>query len=147
MRRTVFVLIGSLALCGCQTAPRDEMSTRESATVHPGDAVVSAVATPFYLVFKSVVCVASVAIAAPVAGIAALSESRFALEARRDLGDGVNQNCGPPYVLSPYRTVPAASAPEVSKGREALQESPLAAAPEPPVVPKPEELPAPAAGG
>jgi hypothetical protein len=91
--------------------------------------------------------VASVAIAAPVASLAALSESRFAPESRRELGDGVNQNCGPPYVLSPYRTVPAASAPEVSKGPEALQESPLAAAPEPPVVPTPEEPPAPAAGG
>jgi hypothetical protein len=118
-----------------------------TAVVHPGDAMVSVVGTPFYLVFKSVVCVASVAIAAPVAGIAALSENHIAPEIRRDLGDGVNQNCGPPYVLSPYRTVPAASAPEASKAPEALQEPPLAAAPEPPMVPRPEELPAPAAGG
>lgn len=63
--------------------------------MHPGDAALSAVGTPFYLVFKSVFCVAIAAIAAPVAGIAALSESRFASEARRDLGDGVDQNCGP----------------------------------------------------
>jgi len=134
---------------GCQMSPPPEPTDRgnHAAVVHPGDATVSVVGTPFYLVFKSVVCVASVAIAAPVAGLAALSESRFALEARRDLGDGVNQNCGPPYVLSPYRTVLAASAPEVSKGPEALQESPLAEEPEPPVVPTPEELPAPAAGG
>lgn len=111
MRRTVFVLIGALALCGCQTAPRDEMSTRESATVHPGDAVVSALGTPFYLVFKSVVCVASVAIAAPVAGLTALSDSRYAPEVQATLGDGVSQNCGPPYVLRPYRTVSVEPAP------------------------------------
>lgn len=115
--------------------------------MHPGDAALSAVGTPFYLVFKSVFCVAIAAIAAPVAGIAALSESRFASEARRDLGDGVNQNCGPPYVLSPYRTVPVGSVPEVAQGPATLQESRLAAAPEPPAVPTPEELPAPAAGG
>ena len=134
---------------GCQMSPPPEPTDRgnHTAVVHPGDAMVSVVGTPFYLVFKSVVCVASVAIAAPVAGIAALSENHIAPEIRRDLGDGVNQNCGPPYFLSPYRTVPASSAPEVSKGPEALQESPLAAAPEPPVVPTPEELPAPAAGG
>jgi hypothetical protein len=134
---------------GCQMSPPPEPTGRgnHTAVVHPGDAAVSVVGTPFYLVFKSVVCVASVAIAAPVAGIAALSESRFALEARRELGDGVNQNCGPPYVLSPYRTVPASSVPEVSKAPEALQEPPVAAAPEPLLVPMPEELPAPVAGG
>jgi len=111
MRPTVFVLIGGLALCGCQTTPRDEMSTGESATVHRGDAVVSAVGTPFYLVFKSVVCVASVAIAAPVAGLTALSDSRYAPEVQATLGDGVSQNCGPPYVLRPYRTVSVEPAP------------------------------------
>ena len=74
-----------------------------------------------------------------MAGIAALSESRFASEARRDLGDGVSQNCGPPYALSPYRTVPVNTLPEVSADPEALQE--------PPPAPAPEELPAPAAGG
>ena len=47
--------------------------------------------------------------------LAALSESRFAPEIRRDLGDGVNQNCGPPYVLSPYRVVSVDPVPEVSK--------------------------------
>jgi hypothetical protein len=63
--------------------------------VHPGDTAVSVVGTPFHLVFKSVACGASVAIAAPVAGNAALRESRYAPEVRRELGDGANQNCGP----------------------------------------------------
>jgi hypothetical protein len=105
--------------------------------VHPGDAALSAIGTPFYLVFKSVFCVASIAIAAPVAGIAALSESRFASETRRDLDDGISQNCGPPYALSPYRKVPVDAVPEVSAVPETLQEPPLAAAPDLPAAPAP----------
>jgi len=112
MRRVLLGLIGALALGGCQTAPRDEISTRESAAAHPGDAVVSAVGTPFYLIFKGVVCVASVALAAPVAGFAALSDSRYTPEVQASLGDGVSQNCGPPWVLRPYRTVAVEAAPE-----------------------------------
>jgi hypothetical protein len=51
--------------------------------------------------FKSVVCVASVAIAAPIAGLLALDP-----DPRDDgietLGDGIENNCGPPWVISPY---------------------------------------------
>jgi hypothetical protein len=111
MWRMAVGLIGALALGGCQTASRDERGARESATVHPGDAVVSAVGTPFYVVFKGVVCVASVALAAPVAGFAALSDSRLVPEVQTALGDGVSQNCGPPWVLRPYRTVSVEPAP------------------------------------
>jgi hypothetical protein len=149
MRRWLSALGCAIAVGGCQTSPPPaptELNTH-AAAVHPGDAALSAVGTPFYLVFKSIVCVASVAIAAPVAGIAALSESRFASETRSDLGDGVSQNCGPPYVLSPYRAVPVDSGPEVSKGPEALEKAPLVASPGSRAVPAPEELPAPAAGG
>jgi hypothetical protein len=113
MRPVVFGALGALALGGCQTAqtaPPDAVGA-EGRAVHPGDAVVSAVGTPFYLVFKGVVCVASVAIAAPVAGLVALSDSRYAPEVQESLGDGVSQNCGPPYVLRPYRTVSVEPAP------------------------------------
>jgi hypothetical protein len=116
MWRMLVGLIGALALGACQTAPRDGTNTDESAAVHPGDAVVSAVGTPFYVVFKGVVCVASVALAAPVAGFAALSDSRLVPEVQTTLGDGVSQNCGPPWVLRPYRTVsvePAPGAPPI----------------------------------
>jgi hypothetical protein len=146
VRRWLSDLGCAIAVAGCQTGPQlapTEPSTHRT-IVHPGDTALSVVGTPFYLVFKSVFCVASVAIAAPVAGIAALSESRLASEARSDLGDGVSQNCGPPYVLSPYRTVPVDSVPQGSRDLETLQEPPLAAAP---AVPTPEEPPAPAAGG
>ena len=113
MRPVVFGAIGALALGGCQTAETvpPGAARAQGGVVHPGDAVVSAVGTPFYLVFKGVVCVASVAIAAPVAGLVALSDSRYAPEVQASLGDGVSQNCGPPYVLRPYRTVSVEPAP------------------------------------
>jgi hypothetical protein len=94
------------ALGGCGTAPTRSTSPSDQITVvHPEDAVTSVLGTPFYLAFKSMTCAVGVAIAAPVAGIAALSESYFAPAIQRGLGDGINQNCGPPYVLSPYREV------------------------------------------
>jgi hypothetical protein len=139
----------ALVVGGCQASPPPAPTepTTHKTVIHPGDAALSVVGTPIYLVFKSVFCVASVAIAAPVAGIAALSESRFAPAARRDLGDGVSQNCGPPYVLSPYRTGSVNAGPEGSAGPKASPTPPSAAAPEPPAVSTPEEHPAPPTGG
>lgn len=63
-----------------------------------GDWVVSIVGTPFLLVFRSVVCVSSVVIAAPFSAMLALADAPEGLET---LGDGVTQNCAGPYVLRP----------------------------------------------
>lgn len=74
--------------------------------LHPGDAALSVVGTPFLVAFRSVVCVASVAVAAPVAAVAAVVPERPAqASARKSLGEGVASNCGPPWVISPYRWV------------------------------------------
>jgi hypothetical protein len=62
---------------------------------------VSIIGTPFALAFKTVVCAASVAIAAPVAGFLTLGVDPSG-EGYQVLGDGIAQNCGPPYVVSPY---------------------------------------------
>ena len=115
MRVWLAVLGCAIPIGGCQTPAAEPTDPGNHTVVHPGDAAISVVGTPFYLVFKSVVCVASVAIAAPVAGLAALSESPIAPETRRDLGDGVSQNCGPPYVLSPYRVVSVETPSDTSK--------------------------------
>jgi hypothetical protein len=148
MWQRLSALVCALVVDGCQpsTPPAPTKPTTHKTVIHPGDAGLSVVGTPFYLVFKSVFCVASVAIAAPLAGIAALSESRFAPEARRDLADGVSQNCGPPYVLSPYRTGSVNAGPEGSAGPKASPTPPSAAAPEPPAVSTPEEPASPAGG-
>jgi hypothetical protein len=111
MRPWIPALACVMAAGGCQTSPPDAAARGEERVVaHRGDAIVAAAGTPFYLAFKTAFCAASVAIAAPVAALAAMSESRFAPGARRDLGDGVSQNCGPPYVLSPYEVASAAPA-------------------------------------
>jgi hypothetical protein len=105
-----------VGLGGCQSAPTySGGSSERTAVLHPGDAAVSVVGTPFYLAFKGVTCAMSAVIAAPVAGVTALSESRFAPEIRESLGDGLTQNCGPPYALSPYRLVSVERAPPVPR--------------------------------
>jgi hypothetical protein len=118
-----------VVLGGCATAPASSGSAGEHTTaVHPGDAAVSVLGTPFYLVFKGTVCAASAVIAAPFAGLVALSESPFAPEARRELREGLDHNCGPPYVLSPYREAaiaPPAEAPK-APAREPPEEPPTA---------------------
>jgi hypothetical protein len=62
---------------------------------------VSIIGTPFALAFKAVVCTASVVVAAPVAGFLALGVDPSG-EGYQALGDGLAQNCGPPYAVSPY---------------------------------------------
>ena len=126
MRRPIVMLLGALSLGGCQSAiqtssPDTPRTGGHEVTMRPGDAVVSVVGTPFYMIFKGVVCVASVAVGAPVAAVAALSESRFAPEARRGIGDGVSENCGPPYVLTLSRVVPDEPAPESGAARDPKQ--------------------------
>jgi hypothetical protein len=178
MRSSPVSLCLIAALLGCETAPTYSSSPGEHVTVvHPGDAAVSVVGTPFYLAFKGVACAVSAVIAAPVAGIAALNESHSDPKIREGLGDGLSRNCGPPYILSPYRVVsvePTPNVPKMSAPRQ-LQKSPTGASevpappqslesapgipemptpaqpPEPPVeysaAPMSEEFPEPAAGG
>lgn len=83
--------------------------------VHPGDAALSVVGTPFLIAFRGVVCVASLAVAAPVAAVAAVVPERPAYpETQRSLGDGLASNCGPPWVISPYRWVRVDTPPPAS---------------------------------
>ncbi|HUZ74249.1 MAG TPA: hypothetical protein VMU87_14805 [Stellaceae bacterium] len=68
-----------------------------------GSRFLAVVGTPFYLLFKIPVCVVTVVVAGPIAGISALAgpSNPQAVQVRRDLGEGLAQNCGPPYALSP----------------------------------------------
>ena len=61
---------------------------------------VSIIGTPFAIGFKAVICAASVVVAAPVAGFLAFGDPSG--EGYEALGNGLAQNCGPPYVVSPY---------------------------------------------
>jgi hypothetical protein len=128
VRQSMVALVCALSLGGCQTRSAADTGDQE-VVVHPGDSIVSAVGTPFYLAFKGVVCLASAVVAGPAAAVLAASEDRLAPEALRDLGDGMRQNCGPPYALSPYRV--ASAKPSLEYRREPTPESPPAAGPGP----------------
>jgi len=67
---------------------------------HAGQWAVAIIGTPVYLAMKTVVCGASLVVAAPTAAVIALSDSPHAMGVDK-LGDGLAANCGPPYVLSP----------------------------------------------
>lgn len=66
-----------------------------------GEWAVAVLGTPFFWAFKGAVCVGSVALAAPTSAAAALGGHHARQEGLEILGEGVAQNCGPPYVLKP----------------------------------------------
>jgi hypothetical protein len=141
MRISLVLLCVGLALGGCGTAPTYPGNRSDHVTViDPSNAAVSVVGTPFYLAFKGVTCAVSAVIAAPIAGISAVSESRSAPRIREDLGEGLRQNCGPPYALSPYRVVsvePTPAAP-TTPAREQPPETPPGVTDVPAPLPSPE---------
>jgi hypothetical protein len=67
----------------------------------PAGWAVSIVGTPFALGFKAVLCTASLVIAAPIAGFLTLHPDP-SYDGMEVLGDGIANNCGPPWVISPY---------------------------------------------
>ena len=114
MKKIIPVVAMALFLFGCANASENaapavyaervalndhdgDYSRREP---HAGQWAVAAVGTPFYLVFKTAVCGATLVVAAPAAAIIALADSPYSMSVNQ-LGDGVAANCGPPYVLSP----------------------------------------------
>lgn len=93
----------ALALVGCAGA-----GSRGPAAGYAGDdatpagrATVAAVGTPFLMAFKVPVCVATVAVAGPLAGLFALTDPPPARAGERRLAEGVSKNCGPPYTVRP----------------------------------------------
>jgi hypothetical protein len=98
MRRILSAGLLVAALGACAAQPD------QSARPADGGAVaLSAVGTPFLIAFKVPVCLVTLVIAGPVAGVASLTDRSSPLggEVRDGLSDGINQNCGPPYVVSP----------------------------------------------
>jgi hypothetical protein len=92
------VLILSLAACAATPSGEAGAPPRRS---DAGDTLLAVVGTPLLIALKIPVCVVSVAVAAPLAAGAALGGESSGRTAHRILGEGVEQNCGPPYVLSP----------------------------------------------
>ena len=92
MQKLILASLLSGAVAGCASStPAPPGSTSH----------VNAVATPVYAVLKAPVCVATVLIAAPLAGITAFAQTEESQDLRQGLDDGIAQNCGPPYTLEP----------------------------------------------
>ncbi len=107
-------MLAALAAAGCATGPpppgpagaRDAPSPAARA----GGWALSVVGTPIYIVIKSAVCVASLAIAAPASALIAINRPHASEAVRRGLAEGLSTNCGPPDVLAP--PAPARPPPE-----------------------------------
>jgi hypothetical protein len=108
VRRVLAAFVLLMVLAGCATRPAGPtapVSTYAGPASEPSEevsvtrSVLSAVATPFYWVFKAVVCATTAVIAIPGAAVLALTEPAFEQRQREDLDEGVARNCGPPYVL------------------------------------------------
>jgi hypothetical protein len=69
----------------------------------PGEVFAGIVGTPFLIALKIPVCAATIAIAGPVGGMSSISNPADGegQELRRNLGDGLVSNCGPPYIVGP----------------------------------------------
>lgn len=91
MRKTLLLSLlgGAIAGCAGPAPPQD------------GNNLAAMIGTPVYLALKGPFCVATVAIAAPLAGLSGFAPSAEAQELRSGLDDGIAENCGPPYVLAP----------------------------------------------
>ena len=120
--RATFLLLAFLAGCataapepapdpGIAAAPEAAPDATGSprASAGPSDWALAIVGTPFVFAFRTVVCAATAVVAAPTAGLMALSEDyRPGLAYLRD---GLAENCGPPYgvpvpVAARYRAEP-----------------------------------------
>jgi hypothetical protein len=106
MPRKILVVLLALALSACATSNGPPPSTG-GGDVKPSGPTASAsgwavaiIGTPFALAFKTVVCGASLVVAAPVAGFLTLGTDPSG-EGYRVLSNGLATNCGPPYVVSP----------------------------------------------
>jgi hypothetical protein len=96
MHKIALAVVLALALGGCA----------DSRPTSPGSTALSVIGTPFLLAFKIPTCIVSAALAAPLAGAAELARTSQAFSLEQSLGDGLESNCGPPYVVSPYIVPP-----------------------------------------
>ena len=94
MRIGIVALFGACLLSACASSNGGP----------PPGTVASAVGTPFYIAFKIPVCAATVVLggaAAGAQGLAPTSDNYAAHDIRPAVDQGLRENCGPPYLLTP----------------------------------------------
>jgi len=83
-------ILATLLLAGCAS----DGGTASSG--QGGVSPVGVVGTPFLVLLKIPVCIATAVLGAPVAAAAAIAHHP---EAERGISDGIANNCGPPYTI------------------------------------------------
>jgi len=96
MSRSIILVAAMLGACSSPPTPAAQANAAQPSA---SSVVLSVLGTPFLIAAKIPICVATVAVAAPVSGLSETVESGAI--ARRVMADGVQSNCGPPYLLTP----------------------------------------------
>ena len=91
-----FLLAAVLGLGGCA-------SPQAAGAPDGGTAALAAVGTPFLIAVKIPLCALTLVAAGPVGAASEIAEpdSQFGHDLRQGLSDGIAQNCGPPYAVTP----------------------------------------------
>jgi hypothetical protein len=98
MMRIFGVGMLSLGLAACATQPQGAASQPDG-----GAAVLAVVGAPFLIIAKVPTCLLTLVVAGPIGAVAQVSDPDDGLghDVRQGLADGIDQNCGPPYVVTP----------------------------------------------
>lgn len=111
MRPTATLVLAACLVAGCSYTPTERQSTFGPTYVSPAgpgieararrdaSGAINVLGTPFYAIFKATACVVSTVIAAPAAGLIGLTDRPDKARMRRQLDEGVGENCGGSYVL------------------------------------------------
>jgi hypothetical protein len=98
LRREALTVLLALSLAGCASAPQGE-ALEAAAPAGPGETILDILATPILIGFKIPVCVTTLGVALPLAATTGFGTGDGAPAARRELGQGIDENCGPPYLV------------------------------------------------
>jgi hypothetical protein len=88
-------------LCGGCAASRPAGAPPMSTNAANGQAIVSAVGTPFHALFKATACLVSAVVVVPSAAALALTDRPDRVEEQAALYDGLGRNCYGSYALEP----------------------------------------------
>jgi hypothetical protein len=98
--RPALFLLACLLCAGC-AASRPPGSPPLSADAANGQAIASAIGTPFYALFKATTCIVSTVLAVPSSAALALTDRPQRIGEREAIYAGLGHNCYGSYALEP----------------------------------------------
>jgi hypothetical protein len=107
MARRVVIGLLALSITACATAPSGPTPAAGPAPAPPAAAVsvgsqlVAVIGTPFYQIYKTGVCAATLVVAPPMSGLVAMTDRDDRQVIRRRIDEGTTQNCGGSWILTP----------------------------------------------